>query len=75
MNKIVIGIVFVFLIGLVVWNVYLTNKIVTLRKINNNMSIKLEACNGSLDVLSYDLVTSRDSVRILNNQLEALSTN
>ena len=33
--------------------------------------MKFETLQGDVDLLTYDLITSRDSVRILNKELES----
>ena len=55
-------------LGLVIWNVYLVQQIDQLKKVNDDLELKNQMLEGDNDVLMYDLVTARDSVRILNQK-------
>ena len=57
---------FLLVVGLLIWNVYLINKVDRLRKDQKDMELKIQMLEGDNDILSYDLVTARDSIRILN---------
>ena len=56
----------VLLVGLVGWNLYLTDSLTTNKKEIETLEFKLDMCRGDLDVITYDLVTARDSLRILH---------
>lgn len=56
----------VLLVGLVGWNFYLTDNLTTKKKEIETLEFKLDMCRGDLDVITYDLVTARDSLRILH---------
>ncbi len=74
MNKIIRG-VLVLLVGLVIgvllWNVYLMNKVDRLEAELQEQQMINDMLEGDNDVLSYDLITARDSLRILNNSLQS----
>ena len=53
--------------GLTGWNFYLINQVDKLKEIETELRLKNQMLEGDNDVLSYDLVTCRDSLRILNN--------
>jgi hypothetical protein len=57
-------------LGLIIWNVYLIQQIDQLKKVNDDLELKIQMLEGDNDVLMYDLVTVRDSVRILNEKRE-----
>lgn len=65
-------IAFTLFLGVVLWNVYLTNKIVTFGESEQQLQLKLDMCEGDRVVLNDELITVRDSVRILNNELKAM---
>lgn len=56
----------VLIIGLLIWNNYLMNEMEQLRKENSDLQLKNQMLEGENDIISYDLVTTRDSLRILN---------
>tara|TARA_B100000508_G_C11465832_1_gene282420 strand:+ start:5335 stop:5583 length:249 start_codon:yes stop_codon:yes gene_type:complete len=64
----------ILILGLLVWNVYLTNEVTRLKDKQEELELKNQTLEGDNDILRYDLVTSRDSVRILN-RLMSDSTN
>lgn len=71
MNKnlfsvLVLAVVLIF--GLLGWNIYLLNDVKELRRSHNELQLKYQMLDGDNDVLSYDLVTCRDSLRILNKK-------
>ncbi len=74
MNKIGRG-VLVLLVGLVIgvllWNVYLMNQVDRLEAELQDQQMINDMLEGDNDVLSYDLITARDSLRILNNSLQS----
>jgi hypothetical protein len=64
-------IVAVIILILLVSNYLLFDKFRKEREQNNILELKLKTLEGDIDVLVYDLDTSRDSVRILRkNQAE-----
>lgn len=64
-------IVAVIILILLVSNYLLIDKFRKEREQNNILELKLKTLEGDIDVLVYDLDTSRDSVRILRkNQAE-----
>ena len=64
-------IVAVIILILLVSNYLLIDKFRKEREQNNILELKLRTLEGDIDVLVYDLDTSRDSVRILRkNQAE-----
>ncbi|MGB0934009.1 MAG: hypothetical protein ACPGU5_06980 [Lishizhenia sp.] len=72
MNKI-IGIVSAFMvIGLLLWNVYLINETQNLRQENELLHVKFNTQQGEIDILTYDLVTTRDSLRIILGELDSI---
>ena len=68
MKRIVLFSAFIVFMGLLLWNVYLTNKINTFSQNADKIQLKLDMCQGELNVLSYDLITARDSLRILQGK-------
>ena len=58
----------VLILGLLVWNLYLINEVKGLRKTQKELELKNQMLEGDNQVLSYDLVTCRDSLRILNER-------
>jgi hypothetical protein len=58
----------ILILGLLVWNVYLMNEVNGLRKTQKELELKNRILEGDNDVLSYDLVTCRDNIRILNDR-------
>ncbi len=57
-------------ISLMVWNVYLINHVKILQVENKELELKNQILEGDMDMLTYDLVTARDSIRILNRGLD-----
>lgn len=77
MRKTVLPVVVVsalMILGLLIWNVYLVNEVERLQKEQEDLELKNQMLEGDNDILSYDLVTTRDSVRILNKQLEKIDS-
>lgn len=74
MNKVIAIIGITLLLGLLLWNVYLVNQNENLRKENKVLDVKFKTQQGEIDILTYDLVTTRDSVRILVNSLDSIPT-
>ncbi|MEX2483464.1 MAG: hypothetical protein WED10_02840 [Brumimicrobium sp.] len=68
--KILLIVAFSSVLGLLIWNVYLINQVDRLSKIEKDLNFKIQILEGDLDLISYDLVTSRDSVRILNKKIK-----
>lgn len=58
--------------GLLIWNVYLINQVDRLKVQQEDLELKNQMLEGDNDILTYDLVTARDSVRILNEELDSL---
>ena len=74
MNKIGQGILVLLVgvvIGVLLWNVYLMNKVDRLEAELQEQQMINDMLEGDNDVLSYDLITARDSLRILNNSLQS----
>ena len=67
--KFIVVILLLCIIALVVWNWSLTKRVKSTEADNIELENKFNARKGDLDVLKYDLVTVRDSSRILRNQL------
>ncbi len=57
-------------ISLLVWNVYLIDHVKDLESENKELELKNQMLEGDMDMLSYDLVTARDSIRILNKEFD-----
>lgn len=68
-SKVFLFLGFALFLSLVLWNVYLTNKITEYNKNEHELELKLDVCKGDVMVLNDELVTVRDSIRILNNKL------
>lgn len=66
MSKIFLYVAAFSCLGLLGWNIFLIEKIEGERENLKELQYKLEMCQGDVEVLRYDLITSRDSVRILN---------
>lgn len=62
----------VLVVGLLIWNVYLINQVDRLKVQQEDLELKNQMLEGDNDILTYDLVTARDSVRILNEELDSL---
>lgn len=60
------------IVGLLIWNVYLINQVDRLKVQQEDLELKNQMLEGDNDILTYDLVTARDSVRILNEELDSL---
>jgi Tfp pilus assembly protein PilO len=60
----------VLIFSLFGWNIYLMDEVEELRKTEKELQLKNQMLEGDNDVLSYDLVTCRDSLRILNEQVK-----
>ena len=56
----------IMILGLVIWNVFLTQKISNSIEKENDLNLKIEILEGEINVMEYDLITARDSLRILN---------
>jgi hypothetical protein len=56
----------VLIFGLLGWNLYLLNDVKELRESQKELQLKNQMLDGDNDVLEYDLLTCRDSLRILN---------
>jgi hypothetical protein len=50
-------------------NIFLMNRVAQADEETRFYQMKYETMQGDIDVLTYDLITSRDSVRILNDEL------
>lgn len=60
-------IVFVIMIlGLMIWNVYLTQQVTNSAENEKDLKLKIDMLEGEIQVMEYDLITARDSLRILN---------
>lgn len=56
-------------IGMLLWNVYLLNEVDRLEDELQEKQMINDMLEGDNDVLSYDLITARDSLRILNDSI------
>lgn len=72
MNKILIFFALIIFFGLLGWNIFLTDKLTQKKSEMEHLEFKLDMCRGDIDVLSYDLVTARDSLRILHEFPESI---
>lgn len=61
----------IVIIGLLISNILFLNKTEEAEKSEEFYKMKFETLQGDVDLLTYDLITSRDSVRILNKDLES----
>jgi len=68
--KFFFGTLTVLVLGLLLWNVYLINELKSTKSELKDSELKLQMKDGDIHLLNYDLTTSRDSVRILNNIIE-----
>ena len=59
-------------IALVFWVFYLLNTNQSLQKEYKHVNDKYEAVDGFLHIIQYDLETSRDSVRLLEDRVDKL---
>lgn len=73
MKLLTLLIALIIIVGLLVMNIYLVNKVSQAEDDVTLYKMRFEALQGDVDVLTYDLITSRDSVRILNNERERIS--
>lgn len=64
----------IMIFGLLIWNVYLMNEVDRLKDVQDDLELKNQMLEGDNDILSYDLVTARDSVRILNKKFEMIDS-
>lgn len=53
-------------LGLLIWNVYLTTQISNFVESEKDTNLKIDMLKGDLKIMEYDLITARDSLRILN---------
>lgn len=60
----------VVVLGLLIWNYFLISDLKATRSELKEVELKNQMLEGDVHILNYDLTTSRDSVRILNNLLE-----
>jgi hypothetical protein len=61
----------VVIVGLLISNIFFVNRTEEAIKSEELYKMKFETLQGDVDILTYDLITSRDSVRILNKELES----
>lgn len=66
MKNLPIILVLLLFLALVGWNVYLTLQITEYRKVEKELQLRLDVCDGDNMVIKDELVTTRDSIRILN---------
>jgi uncharacterized protein YoxC len=64
-----IVITLIIIVALLLMNIVLINRVAQADEETRFYQMKYEAMQGDVDVLTYDLITSRDSVRILNIEL------
>lgn len=64
LSMLVLAMVLIF--GLLGWNIFLLDEVKELSNSNKELQLKNQMLDGDNDVLTYDLVTCRDSLRILN---------
>lgn len=57
------------LVGLLLWNVYLSSQISQFKEQEKDLNFKIEMLEGSMQIMEYDLITANDSLRILYNML------
>lgn len=62
----------VLVLTLLIWNIYLINKNKALVQDHQDMEAKFNAREGDVDILRYDLVTARDSIRILLKNMDSV---
>lgn len=60
------------ILALLIWNVYLINENKRVVEERNQMEIKFNARMGDLDIARYDLLTTRDSIRILLKHMDTV---
>lgn len=65
MKKVFLIIPFIIMMGLLLWNIYLTAQVKNLNEEIKDHRLMLDMCEGDLQVLTDDLVTAQDSLRIL----------
>lgn len=66
MKNLQIILVLMLFLALVGWNVYLTLQITEYRKVEKELQLRLDVCDGDNMVIKDELVTTKDSIRILN---------
>lgn len=66
MSKYSIALVFLLFATLIAWNIYVTITITEQRKVERELQLKLDVCEGDNMVIKDELITSQDSLRILN---------
>lgn len=59
---------------MLLWNVYLTGEITKGREREEEFKLKIDMLEGDLKIMEYDLVTTRDSIRILNAHIDGLDS-
>jgi hypothetical protein len=64
MQKPIFVILIVMLVGLLLWNVYLTSQVSQFKEQEKDLNLKIEMLEGTLQIMEYDLVTANDSLRI-----------
>lgn len=64
-----IVITLIIIVALLLMNIFLMNRVAQADEETRFYQMKYETMQGDIDVLTYDLITSRDSVRILNDEL------
>lgn len=57
------------IIGMILWNVYLMKTNSELKKEKSQLEEKYQYLEAFNEVLKYDLTTSRDSVRVLEERI------
>lgn len=62
----------IIILTLLVWNVYLVNENKRVVKERLEMELKFNAREGDLDIARYDLLTTRDSIRILLKHMDSV---
>lgn len=60
----------IVIVGLFIWNYYLIADLKSIQSELKEVELKNQMLEGDVHILNYDLTTSRDSVRILNNVLK-----
>jgi hypothetical protein len=59
-------------LGLLLWNSFLIGEINKFKGVEKELRMKIDMLEGNTKVMEYDLITSRDSIRILNKALDSL---
>jgi hypothetical protein len=65
-------IVLIILAGLLLMNLLMLSRVSQADEDVQFYKMRFETLQGDVDILTYDLITSRDSVRILNNEIDSL---